>query len=135
MKYSHAMSAVFAMLTASLCSIAVAQDQPLTRAEVKQETRDAEKAGTLTPAGEGSPLTVNSAKSTMTRSQRKAATLLARKNNELIPAGGAASYKSDIALRAQRTTARREDIKTATRLAEKRRDLVPAGEGPGAPAK
>ena len=78
---SHPVVNVAALLAASLlCHAAAAQTSsaPLTRAEVKAETRAAEKAGKLTPAGQGPEVKV-SRKSGTTRAQRKADTLAARK--------------------------------------------------------
>ena len=110
--------------------------QPVSRAEVKAETRALEKAGKLTPAGEGSPIgPERNFKSTKTRSERKAETRLAAKNHELAPAGAAAGYRLDNAIRAQKTTRSRPERKAETRLAQKQHQLIPAGEGPGAPTR
>jgi hypothetical protein len=115
--------------------VAFAQgEQPLTRAEVKSETRALEKAGQLTPAGEGSPVgPEKNFKSTKTRADRKAETKLAAKNHELTPAGSAGQFKADAALRAQPTQRSRPERKAETRLAQKNRQLTPAGEGQDAP--
>ena len=61
---------------------------PAARADVKAETKAAEKAGKLTPAGEASvPTEKATAKSTKTRAERKAETKDAAKAKELTPAG------------------------------------------------
>jgi hypothetical protein len=109
-------------------------EQPLTRAEVKSETKALEKSGKLTPAGEGSPVGADAHFTpTKTRSERKAETRLAEKNHELTPAGSAGLYKADAALRAQPTTRSRTERKAETKVAQKNRQLTPAGEGPDAP--
>src|SRR4029453_7217650 len=74
-----------AAIPLALAPLAYAQQaHPLTRAEVKAETRALEKAGKLTPAGEGSPTSwETNFKSTKTREERKTETTLAAKNGEL----------------------------------------------------
>jgi hypothetical protein len=118
-------------------NIAFSQDNstPVTREQRKAETRAAEKAGKLTPAGEGRPTTPDSnTKSTKTRAQRKAETRIARKNGELTPAGEAGEMKEEEAERSLHSTKTRAERKAETRLARKNGELLPAGEGPGAPA-
>jgi len=68
-------------------------------------------------------------KSTLTRSDRKAQTRLARSNNELIGAGRGATQRIDAAYRSQRSTKTRAETKAETRLAIKEGALIPAGEG------
>jgi hypothetical protein len=110
--------------------------QSPTRASVKAETRSLEKAGRLTPAGEGALGESNKDfKSTLTRAQRKADTRLAARNHQLTPAGSAGSWRADNALRAQPTRRSRSERKAETRLAEKQRKLIPAGEGSDAPKR
>jgi hypothetical protein len=101
---------------------------PLSRAEVKAETRAAEKAGQLTPAGEGSaPVTKSAATGPkITREQRKADTLQARKEGTLQPAG--VTQKTDDAIRKQKSTKTRAERKAETMEARKKGELVPAGE-------
>ena len=69
----------------------------------------------------------------MTREQRKAATVEARKKGELQPAG--VTQKGDVAIQKQKTTKTREQRKAETAEARKKVELVPAGEGPGSPPK
>ncbi|MEO8525313.1 MAG: DUF4148 domain-containing protein [Caldimonas sp.] len=107
---------------------------PVTRADVKAETRAAEKAGKLTPAGQGgAPAAAPLSGPTKTRAQRKAETREARKAGTLAPAGS--TQKADDADRAKPTTRSRVDRKSETRAAAKAGDLTPAGEGPAAPKK
>jgi hypothetical protein len=125
------------LLTASLlCHAAMAQTAaaPLTRAEVKAETRAEEKAGELTPAGQGPQFKV-SPTSTKTKAQSKAQTLAARKAGALEPAGDAEIQIVDRQTEAQRTTVNRASRKAETRAEEKAGQLIPAGEGPGSPRK
>ena len=83
------------MLAAAVAAILVpaltfAQDAQKTREQVKAETRAAQQAGEMTPAGGGAtPAAKTSTKhSTVTKEKRKAETLEARKKGELVPAGG-----------------------------------------------
>ena len=71
-------------------SLVLAQaSAPKTRDEFKAETRAAQQAGELTPAGGGTAPAPKSTKhSTTTKEKRKAETLEARKKGELVPAGG-----------------------------------------------
>ena len=111
-------------------SLAFAQaSAPVSRADVKAETRAAEKAGKLTPAGEGAgPMTKSSeAPSTMTRAERKAATLKARKEGTLAPAG--TTQKADVADQKLKSTKTRAERKAETAEARRKGELVPAGEG------
>ena len=112
------------------------ESQPLSRAEVKAETKALEKQGRLTPAGEGtSSGPEKNYASTKTRAERKDETKLAAKNHQLQPAGPAGGYKLDNAIRAQKTTRSRPERKEETRVAQKQRQLTPAGEGPDAPKR
>ena len=125
--------AVAAATASLLCTAAFGQSSaPVTRAEVKAETRTAEKSGQLVPAGEG-PEFHDSMKSSKTRAQRKAETRAARKAGELEPAGDAEIAKEDREILAQKTTVNRADRKAQTRAQEKAGKLTPAGEGPDAP--
>jgi hypothetical protein len=134
---SHPVVNVAALLAASLlCHAAAAQTSsaPLTRAEVKAETRAAEKAGKLTPAGQGPEVKV-SRKSGTTRAQRKADTLAARKAGQLEPPGDAETETLDRQLAGQRSTVSRASVKAETRAEEKAGLLIPAGERANAPRK
>ena len=127
--------AVAATTASLLCTTAFGQaSAPQTRAEVKAETRAAEKAGKLVPAGEGPEFPV-STKSNTTRAKRKADTRAAEKAGELAPAGEADIATQDKETRAQKTTVSRAERKAQTRALEKSGGLIPAGEGPGAPKK
>jgi hypothetical protein len=118
--------------------IAFAQDapEPASRAEIKAETRAAEKAQQLAPAGESAefrkPSTTRSKK---TRAERKADTREARKEGALAPAGEASDIKVERATNSLRSTKTRAERKADTLAAAKAHKLTPAGEGPGAPAK
>ncbi len=82
-----ALAAAFATL---LLQTAYAADPatPASRAEVKAETRAAQKAGELKPAGTMSPeQEPKQAKSTKSRASVKAETRAANKAGELTPAG------------------------------------------------
>lgn len=76
---------------ASAPSLVLAQaSAPLTREQVNAETRAAQKAGELTPAGVGGAKPAASGaqqKSVKTRAERKAEVVEARKKGELVPAG------------------------------------------------
>jgi hypothetical protein len=102
---------------------------PVSRAEVKAETKAAEKSGKLTPAGEAPAPVVNSTGvgPTTTRAERKAATLKARKEGTLQPAGP--TQKADVAIQKAPPTTTRAARKAATVEARKEGTLVPAGEG------
>ena len=69
-------------------SAAAQASGPVTREQRKAETAAANKAGQLTPAGQGgAPQAKTTTTSTKTREQRKAETVEARKKGELTPAG------------------------------------------------
>ena len=126
---------VAAVLATSLSAPAVfAQASSPTRAAVKADTRAAEKAGKLTPAGEAANPTITPASGpTTTRAERKSATLAARKAGTLTPAGP--NQKADVAVQKQPPTKTRAERKAETLDAKKKGELVPAGEGPGSPKK
>lgn len=99
------------------------------RAEVKAETRNAQKAGQLTPAGEGSPKAAPQEPSSRTRGERKGETLQARKAGELRKAGEEPEWKAGrVAARTPSTTTRAER-KANTLAAARSGQLTPAGEG------
>jgi hypothetical protein len=99
-----------------------------TRAEVKEETRAANKSRELMPAGEGSPpVAKKPAPSTKTREERKAETMQARKEGQLQP-GGQATYKASISQSSAKSTKARTDVKAETVQAGKEGKLMPAGE-------
>jgi hypothetical protein len=113
-------------------SRAQASSDPVSRADVKAETRAAEKAGQLTPAGEGvPPMPQKQSKSSYTRAERKASTLQASKSGDLIPAGDAGQEKEIAVKEAKsRSTKTRAERKAETLAARKAGQLIPAGEGP-----
>jgi hypothetical protein len=109
---------------------------PRARADVKAETRSAEKAGKLVPAGQGPTGDKDAAfKSTKTRAQRKAETREARREGELEPTGEAAGLKEERAEDSAPSTTSRALRKAQTRELEKAGKLTPAGQGPDAPRK
>ncbi|MEP6739596.1 MAG: DUF4148 domain-containing protein [Caldimonas sp.] len=130
MKTKLALSAV-AMAVAVFSQGAFAQASSPTRAEVKAETKAAEKSGKLTPAGEGPGAmgAAPSTSSTKTRAERKAETRAAAKTGGLAPAGEGADMKADKAAAASKTTTDRAMRKAETASAAKARALTPAGEG------
>jgi len=127
-----------AIAAAVFSSGAFSQDSapPASRAAIKAETRAAEKAGKLTPAGEGSPVdpSLNS-RSNKTRADRKAETRQARKSGELMPAGEAEDLKAEKAELSAHSTKTRAQRKAEVRADAKAGKLIPAGEGPTAPTK
>ena len=126
---------ITAALASMVCHAAMAQTAPpKTRADVKAETRAAEKAGKLTPAGEGPEFVVPKTSNT-TRAKRKADTRAAEKAGEIPAAGDAEMAEQDQATRNQKTTTNRAERKAQTRALEKSGGMIPAGEGPGAPRK
>ena len=132
---THLAIAVVAATASMLWTVAFGQSsQPVTRAEVKAETRAAEKAGKLVPAGEGPTFVVPKTSNT-TRAKRKADTLAAEKAGQIAPAGDAEIAMEDQAIRAQKTTTNRAERKAQTRALERSGRLIPAGEGPDAPKK
>ena len=117
-------------------ALADSTQAPLTRAEVKAETRALEKTHKLTPAGQGvKPYDQPARASTKTIADRKAETLAARKAGELEPAGDVGDIKAERAAMSTPSATTRAARKADTRAAEKNRMLVPAGEGPDAPKK
>ena len=133
-----ATSAVFS-LNALVPASAFAQSEPapLSRAQIKAETRAAEAAHKLTPAGEGvRPVDPAGAKSDRTRAERKSETTLARKVGQLLPTGDAADeIIEEREADAPKSSKTRAEQKAQTRAAAKAHQLIPAGEGPGAPTK
>lgn len=136
MTMKNTLTVVAAVAAAMFTQASFAQaSAPASRAEVKSETRAAEKAGKLTPAGEGSaPVEKSNAKSTKTRAERKAETQEARKDKKLTPAGQATTPAA-VAAPATGPAAARSDVKAETKAAVKAGTTIPAGEGPTAPKK
>lgn len=128
---------IAAVATVAFAGSALAEEAGArkSRADVKAETRAAEKARKLVPAGEGPIAPTPSRSSNTTRSARKAETLKARKAGELEPTGEAADLKAERAEQRRPSTTTRQQRKADTLAARKAGTLVPAGEGPGAPRK
>jgi len=107
------------------------------RIEVKEETKTAQKAHQLTPAGEGSTPVAKapSVRMTKTRSERKAETTQARSAGELMPAGEAGNLKQERATTSSKSTRTRAERKAETLQAAKEHKLTPAGEGATGPSK
>ena len=68
----------------------------------------------------------------MSREQRKAETLQARKQGMLQPAGS--TQEPDVAAQKQKSTKTRDERKAETAEAKKKGELVPAGEGSPKPS-
>ena len=136
MKTKLALSAIVAAV-AVFSQSAFAQASSPTRAEVKAETRAAEKSGKLTPAGEATPKSpAPAATSTKTRAERKAETKMARDAGALRPAGEAPDLKAEKEEKARATGKDRAVRKAETKAAVKAGETTPAGEAtPGVPKK
>jgi|SRR5450755_2748290 FlaG/FlaF family flagellin (archaellin) len=135
MKMKNVLTVVAAAAFAVFAQGAFAQaSAPASRADVKSETKAAEKAGQLTPAGQGAaPMEKSTTKSTKTRAERKAETRAAAKAKELTPAGEGTNMKADTAGPSTKTRAER---KAETKAAIKSGQTQPAGEAvPDAPKK
>ena len=115
-------------LALSPAVLAQSDSKPASRAEVKEQTREARKAGQLMPAGEAMPAE-KPASSTKTRTQRKAETMEARKKGQLKP-GGQATYDASMSQRdaTKSSTKTPDERKAETREAAKQKKLMPAGE-------
>ena len=90
MKMKTALSVLAAAVAAVMSSGAMAQDAasaPKSRADVKAETKAAEKSGQTIKAGEAGQAPAAEAKSNKTRAERQATTKEARAKHELTPAG------------------------------------------------
>lgn len=119
------------ILAASGLALAESSQAPMTRAEVKAETRALQSAHRLAAPGRdgiNNPLAQPWRGSTKTRSERKAEVAEARNNGELQPAGDARDVQADRAARAAATTTVRAERKAETRAAEMAGRLR-AGEG------
>ena len=125
MKTKFALTAIVAAL-AVFSQGAFAQASSPTRAEVKAETKTAEKAGKLTPAGEGPGAMASAPTGTdKTRAERKAQTKADAKSGALKPAGDAADMKSGATSGSDKTRAER---KAQTKADIKSGKTQPAGE-------
>lgn len=119
---------IAAALALAPAAFAQTDSKPASRAEVKEQTREARKAGQLMPAGEAMPAE-KPASSAKTRAQRKAETMEARKKGQLKP-GGQATYDASMSQRdaTKGSTKTRDERKAETREAAKQKKLMPAGE-------
>ncbi len=132
MKNQFALGAVVAAAVAVFSQGAFAQASSPTRAEVKAETKAAEKSGALVPAGEG-PGAMGKQPSTMsdkTRADRKAMTKADIKSGATSPAGEASDLKMDKADKAKGTDKTRAERKAQTKADVKAGKTQPAGEAP-----
>jgi hypothetical protein len=112
-----------------LASLAQTESKPASRAEVKEQTRAANKAGQIT-SGEATPNEKQApAKSTKTRAQRKAETMEARRKGELVNPGEA-NYKGNMSQQGAtaKSTKTRAERKAETVEAAKQGKLAPVGE-------
>jgi hypothetical protein len=119
-----------AAVSALLLAVPAQAQQPLSRAEVQQQTLAAIEAGDLVPAGEGSPQSAEAAiASGKTRAQRKAETMEARRNGEF-PTNGLGLYRSNMSQQTAtaNSTKSRAERKTETMQAIKSHRMTPAGE-------
>jgi hypothetical protein len=123
---------VAALAFASAQTAMAQSDDPTTsRADVKAQTRAANKSNDLWRGGEAS-LPTQPFMSEKSRSQRKGDTIGARRAGELKPSGEA-DYKANVA-RPARTDKTRAERKSETLAAAKSGNLAPSGEGgDGAP--
>jgi len=103
---------------------------PASRADVKAETKAAEKSGKLTPAGEGPGAMTSGEKgatSTKTKAEQKSETKAAAKSKQLTPAGeGPGNMTSGE--KGATSTKTKADQKAETKAAAKSKQLTPAGE-------
>lgn len=128
MKTKDTLTIVAAVAACLFAQASFAQaSAPPSRAEVKAQTRAAEKAGELVPAGQAvsMPSTEPKKTSDKTAAERKAATRQARKEGELVPAGERGMVSPDVTAGPSKS---RAEVKSKTRAAEKAGDLVPAGQ-------
>lgn len=133
MKLKHVIHlAAAGAAAASIAPAAFAQaSAPVSRESVKVETRAAEAAGKLTPAGEG-PGTKGSgdtSRSTKTRAERKSETTMERNMGGLTPAGQGGA-KPDHMNKARAHPRNRAAVKSETEAAQHAGTLQPAGEAP-----
>jgi hypothetical protein len=104
--------------------------QPLSRAEVQQQTRAAIESGDMLAAGEGSPRADDAATASgKTRAERKAETMQARRNDGL-QTGGLGNYRTNMSQQTAtaNSTKTRAERKTETLQAIRAHQMTPAGE-------
>jgi hypothetical protein len=136
MKLIPTVGVAIAIAAASGLTLAESSQAPLTRAEVKAETRALQSAHKLAPAGRdgiNNPLARTPRASTKTQAERKAEVAEARANGELQAAGDARDVQADRAARAAATTTVRAERRAETRAAEMAGRLTRAGEAGDVP--
>jgi hypothetical protein len=133
MKTKFALGAVVAAIAVfSQTAFAQATATPasgVSRDQRKAETAAANKAGKLTPAGEGTVAPAPGKTSETTRDARKAQTQADAKSGKLAPAGEAGVQKADKADATKPSQTTREARKAQTEADRKAGKLTPAGEG------
>ncbi len=129
MKTKLALGAVVAALAVFSQTAFAQASAPVSREERKAETAAANKAGKLTPAGEGNISPTPSKASDKTREQRKAQERADAKAGKLTPAGEGGEMKKDKADAAKPSQTTREARKAQTEADRKAGKLTPAGEG------
>ena len=133
MKTKFALGAVVAAIAVfSQTAFAQATATPasgVSRDQRKAETAAANKAGKLTPAGEGNMGGTPPKTSETTRDARKAQTQADAKSGKLAPAGEAGIQKADKADATKPSQTTRDARKAQTEADRKAGKLTPAGEG------
>jgi len=129
--YLFQMAAATAVAALIATGVFAQASAPLSRAAVKAETRAAESAGTLTPAGEGPGAkgAGDTGHSTKTTAEQKANTTMERKMGGLTPAGEGGA-KPDHMTKVRAHPRNRAVVKKETIAAERAGTLQPAGEAP-----
>ena len=131
MKTKSVLTVVAAAAIAVFAQGVFAQASAPTRADVKAETKAAEKSGALTPAGQGPGAASTEKAGTSakkTRAERRAEAKAARASGDLKPAGEGGEMKADKADRSAKTTRNRAERKAETKAAVKAHQTTPAGE-------
>ena len=130
MNSKHFLMVVMAAGLAALTQATFAQSiGPTSRADMKTQTRAAEAAHELVPAGEGiaASTEASTGHSTKTRTEQKAETRAAREAGGLAAAGEEpAGAKAEKSIKSTKT---RAEGKAEARAAEKEGTVPPAGEG------
>ncbi len=127
---TRVLSAIGAAAVSAIVLVGPAQaQQPLSRAEVRQQTLAAIESGDLLPAGEGSPHADEVVASSKTRADRKAETMQARRNDGL-QTGGLGNYRTNMSQQTATasSTKTRVERKAQTMQAIKSHQMTPAGE-------
>ena len=130
MKTKNMLTVVAAAAFAVFTQGAFAQASSPSRADVKAETKAAEKSGKLQPAGEGkAAMSSASGPSDKTRDERKTQTKADAKSGSMQPAGESATAKDDKASKSSKSTKTKADQKAETQADVKGKKTTPAGEG------